>query len=118
MKVLVVAMVILTWNVMMGSVIHLNIFTDANIHYESGYYTLYNNSLPNNLSSADSTQYYSQSMNILGKAFSSLTWDWMLDLVPTELQSYLSWFTASLNGITLFLVAIGFIEVLRLRDVL
>lgn len=109
MKAIAIAMAILFFNLMMAGVTHANLF-ETTTYYESPPINAYNDTLPDNISAVSQTQQYSQTLSVLGVLFNTLSWNWIYSYIPYELHEGMAWFVNALNLISVFFIAISFIE--------
>jgi hypothetical protein len=117
MKAAVIGFCLLVFSAMMAGVTHSDLFVTST-YYEGTYADAYGNLLPANVSSISETQQYSQSMNIVSVIFSTLSWGWIYEFVPTELHAAITWFVVALAAFSYFFIAVAFVELYRKEDII
>lgn len=116
MKGIIVGLVILIFNIFIAGVVGSGIFATT-IAYENPIIDQYD-ILPNNVSASDEGEQLRVSSNVVNVIFSTLSWNWIYQFIPTELHSDFSWFVNGLNIVSGAIMAIGLIELFWRRNIL
>lgn len=114
MKVAEIALVFLIFNIVMGLITYSGL-SSGSIYYEKGYIDRYSpsgNEFPQNLSATSEDVQYSQTMDMIGVMFGSLTFNWLFEYVPQVMkpEPIVTGFITGLNAILIFLYSCAIIE--------
>lgn len=117
MKSVAFAVVILIFNIMMSGVVGSGIF-QTDIHYESEMINRYKD-LPQNINeSTNDVQQAVASFSILNVIFDTLSWNWIMQFLPSDLRESASWLTTGLNLLSAMIISVGIVEVFWRRNIL
>jgi len=110
MKAIAIALVILVFNIAMSGISASGLFENANIYYESEILEEYNQSMPSNVSAEQEIELQRSAGAIVDSFFSTLSWGWILQYIPSEYHDDLGWFIAGMNLISIFFMGLGIVE--------
>lgn len=116
MKSVIVGFIILIFNISMSIVSGAALF-NTNIFYESEILGAYQSQFPTNASASDETQQLIVSSDILATIFNTLTWNWVNQYIPAELQPFTTPLVTGLNIISVFIMGIGIVELFWRRRI-
>lgn len=116
MKSVIVGFVILIFNIAMSIVSGAAIF-DTNVFYESEMLGIYETEFPTNASASDETQQLIVSSNVLDVIFNTITWNWVNQFIPPELQPFTTPLVTGLNILSIFIMGIGIVELFWRRSI-
>ena len=116
MKSVVVGFVILIFNIAMSVVAGAGIFSTS-VFYESEILDTYQTAFPTNASSSDETQQLIVSSNVLAVIFNTISWNWINQYIPAELQTFTTPLIVGLNIISIFVMGIGIVELFWRRSI-
>lgn len=119
MKIVAIGFVILVFNVMMSGISGSDIFGSATVYYDNTIIETYQEQQTRiNASSQDETQQRVESSNVLDILYRTLSWNWVNQYIPDDLEASFSWFVTGLNVLTGFLMGVGLIELFWRRTIL
>lgn len=114
MRAIELAFTILVFMCCLSIVTNSGLFPYGRIYYESEYMERYTN-LPENISTVSETQQYSTTMNIVDIIFGSLSFGWILAMVPQDFRDEVLPIVAILDVFASFIMAVALIEIFAKR---
>lgn len=118
MKALVIALIIIIWNISMAVVINADVYSTGNTYYENTILNSVNDTGYINISSVNEDEQLQRAGAVANNAFSVTGWGWINAFVPLELRSELQVFVSALDLLSIFFISLAVIELWTRRSII
>lgn len=118
MKIAVIAMILILINIVVGVVVSADIFGSGQVsYYEPKFTDTYTDRSGTNISSYSEEQQFSESMNMFDVLIGAVSFDWILQFVPTAAlkTAVNNTIVLGLNALLVFLISVAVLELFMKR---
>ena len=118
MKIAVIAMILILINIVASVVATADVFGSGQVSfYETEYTGTYTDISGRNISSFSEAQQFTESMNIFNVMLGSLSFNWIIQYVPTAAlkEAAANTVVAGLNAFLVFLISVAVLEMFMKR---